>query len=873
MNDTSKINTFQLLNRKRIERLSSLLPARQQNFIHLLPLLFHVNSTSLPGYINLEAPAGIVDYQPDKQAVDAAKSYHRAFSYTRRALHRYPIHALYLINKHGLLSYNASQPFELWLIYAQPISEAQLTLLKQKSVAISKWSQAEGIPLTIQLYDEATLLIDGPAYYDLDLFYCSGILLAGKPPSWWMEKTKGDDQKQIPQYEKESIDFGPIQPLSDTERFDLTADNLEEAFDLGIESCLELLYFDSLLNLTHHDSLSLLLIHAIIDGETDPMLLDINHLKYTFITQHTSDLSALTLAQQSLYLKSKESLSKSSLSSPHPWRKDYIQQQIEEWQWPDTQSEQLDLIPLNHYRQSLPLFQLFRAQLSASLAKLAAFSQQHKIECSQRSKQLQQKFDALFNEQGDTLTQLPSAFFPRQAEEYAYLYRKKNTQMWCIDDRELSLSKIPIYQHSSLLNVLAWAINNHLISKVTRLKVADESHSVQTNVIIELVQYLLRTPLGDKPVSSEENQFDTIAQLKHVLLFANIDCQINDSLSQHGFEISSSQDDPFNYANKKQNLVSSIEGLVHSDWGQWHYFSFSGNECLLQMLTAILHWHPADTSISSTSCWCHYGNHGQNISHRIEKSYHHVLSHYIKYPEIGEYIVSIGENLYRLIWQNGLCDYTRLAKKETVQQYLAKPRPEFTPTTIDPMLDDDGLLNTILSYQIPDHVNLFILTIDSQLIVYILDDMGSLFTQQFENLTQDTLTQHFNEFLSAIPNDGDTIPVHFFHVSKQYKPAYKITELSLKKNSATHHHLPVTIEMDSTDENTHCTIFCGTQSFSGIANKLSLFSQVRDLLLSLRKSNSHYHLYVTRLIFKQQNVPIRDYLLQKQRLEYLLNKL
>ncbi len=873
MNDTRKMNKFQLLNRERIDRLSSLLPARQQSFIHLLPLLFHVNSTSLPGYINLESPAGIVDYQPSKQAIDAAKSHHRAFSYTRRALHRYPIHALYLINKQGLLDYHSSEPFELWLIYAQPISEAQLTLLKQKSASISSWSQAQGIAVTIKLYDEATLLTKGPAHYDLDLFYCSGILLAGKPPSWWLDNTADDDNKYSSHYEKESIDFGSITPMAANDLFSVAASNIEHALDQGLESCLELLYFDCLLDKhNHYDSLSLLLIQAVMNGETDPMLLDINYLKYTFISQHSSDPAVLSLAQQALYLKSKESLSKNIKNAPFPWRKRFIQQQIEQWQWSDTLLEQLDSIPQNHYRQSLPLYQLFQTQLATSLTKLSTFSQQNKMGTSQRRLKLQQKFDALFSEQGDTLSCLPPAFFPRQAEEYAYLYRKKNSSTWCINDREQALSKKPIYQHNSLLNVLAWAINNHLISKATRLKVADEHHSVQANVIIELMQHLLRTPLSNSPTSIDAIKFDNVAQIQHVLLFANVELLMADALSQQGFEISSSQNDPFNYANKKQNLVTNIEGLIYSDRQQWHYFSFSGDDCLLQMLTAILHWHPSKIATANSSCWCYYGNHGQNISHRIEQSYHLVLNHYISHPEIGEYLISIGENLYQLTWQNDLCDYNRLAKKESLLHYLAKPRSEFYPTLIDPMLDDNGLFDTILRYQAPKQISLFILTIDSQLTVYIVDDMGSVFTLQFNNLTKDTLTQHFNEFLSAIPYN-DELPVHFYHLSKQYKPTYKVTTIPLKKILPAQHHLPVTIEMDSTNENTECTIHCGTQTFSGKANQSSLFSQVRELLLSLRRSNSNYHLYVTRLSFKQQAVPVRDYLIQKQRLEYLLNKL
>ncbi|MBL1320251.1 MAG: class I adenylate cyclase [Methylophaga sp.] len=557
MDDTQMIAKFQTLNRERIKRLGSLLPAKHQNILHFLPLLFQVNSNVLPGYINLETPVGIVDYQPNKQALNAAKSHSKTFSYTRRALHRYPIRALYLINKNGILSHNSSEDFELWLIYAQPISKAQITLLKQKSVAISTWLKNEGIPLKIRLFDEAKLLSESLSGYDLDLLYCSGLLLAGNTLSWWMENVEEQAQTYALRYAKESIDFGDISPLSEQALFNLAAINIKKSLDQGIDSCLDLLYFDCLLN-NHKkaDSLSLshILKQAVIGGETDPMLLDINILKYKFICQHTSDPSILALAQQSIYLKSKELLSKKITQATFPWRRKFIKSQIKDWQWQDNISEQLDQVWQLHYRQSRPLFLLVRTQLADSLTTLVEFSQQHKLDTSQPRLQLQQKFDLLFNDHADTLNQLPLAFFPRQAEEYAYLYRKKRSHNWCIDDRPIAISKTPLYQHNSLLNVLAWAVNNHLISKATRLKIADENHTVTSSVIIELVQHLLRSHLSNKPTLFDDVQFDKTAQIERVLLFSNIDQQASDSLSPHGLEISSLQDDPFSYANKKTKL-------------------------------------------------------------------------------------------------------------------------------------------------------------------------------------------------------------------------------------------------------------------------------------------------------------------------------
>ncbi len=875
MDDAQILDKFEGLNRERIERLSSLLAVNHQNFIHLLPLLFQLNSNSLPAYINLETPAGIINYQPNEQALAAAKSHHSAFQYTRRALHYYPISALYLINKNGIFSYNSNEPFELWLIYSQSLSEAQQILLAQKSAAISAWAQAESIPIEIRLFDEATLTSGILPAYDLDLLYCCGLLLAGNAPTWWAEGLNDDRSlKEPPRYVKDAIDFGTVSPLAVQTLFDLTASNINKVMEQGLTSCLDLIYFDCMLEQhTNAKPLSHILKKAIVEGEADPAQLDITSLKLGLISKYTDDVSILALAQQSFYIRSKELLSKSTQKGPQLWRRDFIENKIAEWQWQKGIIDNLDQNGHLYYRQSLSLFQRVRTQIAACLAKLSAFSKQHKLGSSQLQRQLQQKFELLFNEQADALSQLPLAFSPQQSEQYAYLYRKKQSNNWCIDDRALTISKKPLYQHNSLLNVLAWSVNNQLISKATRLKIADENHSIKANVILELVKHLLRSPLSNKPASAELEQLNKLAEMKHILLFANIDHQSSDSLSQHGLEISSLHGDPFNYANKKQNLVASIEGLIYSSWDQWHYFIYTGDDCLLQMLTAVVHWHPTELSAAVASCWCHYGNHGQSISSRIENSYHHVLSHYIAHPESGEYLIALGERLYQLRWQDDLCDVTVLAKNGSVPQHLAKSRDQFYHSAIDAMLDENSLLTTILTYQIPDQIKLFILILEQQSTVYIIDDKGSVLQQGFNNLTKATLLHHFHTFLSSMPNIADLAPPQFFQLAQHYKADYTVTELPLKKLSTKQHYLPVIIEMDTPDEHSKCTIQCGNETFSGAANKPALFIQVSDLLIDLRRSNNNYHLYITQLTFIQQNVPVRDYLLQKKRLEYLLNKL
>ena len=875
MADAQAGKQFHTLNLERIKRLGSLLPVKHRLLLDLLPLLFHTNAKLLPGYINAEAPVGIVDYQPSKQTVDAAKKHHNKFVYKHRALRYYSLRALYLIGEDGLHHHNPKEQFELWLIYAQPLSEAQCTLLAQKADAISAWAQSEKFLLTIRLFDEATLNKDTFSSFDLDRFYTSGLLLAGCEPSWWTADLHDHKQASTSQrFTKDTINFGDIPSHSKQALFERSVNCFIKALEQGLESCLDLIYLTYLLeHPTSFEPLSYLLKQAVIAGEVDPMFLDINSLKLAVLTQQLTDDKTLSVAQQSLYIQSKESLSKKIKQAAHPWRRAFIASQVSAWQWQDEVTIRLDHKSQSHYRQVLPLFQLVRIQLANMLTALSRFSKRYKLNTASQQRQLQQKFDHLFSDKPDTLPRLPTAFIPKQTEYYIYLYRTQATSPWCIDDQTNVLSKTPLYQHDSLINVLSWAVSNHLLSKSTRLKVADNAHAIKITVILELVQHLLRSPLHKKPININTLQLTNPAAISQLQLFTNFAIQTDDPLGQHGLEISTLQDDPLNYANKKQNLITQIEGLIHSDHDQWHYFIYSGEDCLLQMLAGIIYWQAATLSLSQIACWSHHPNHGPKINARLKKIVHHVITHYKTNPDNGDYIISLGGQLYQLHWQQHLCDISPLAKNTSLLQYLSNIRQQAIATAIDPRLDEDGLFTTILRHQSNAKITVFLFTEHHQTILYILDNAGRLFKQQFRTLTQETLLTHFNAFLTTATRTMPAVSHAFVQLQKHPKQGFKTLKLALTPSSQQQHHLPVIIEMESADEAAHCTIQCGAQTFSGAANKPELFSRVRDLVLSLRRKNNHYHLYITQLTFKQENTVIYDYLIQKQRIEYLLNKL
>src|SRR3569623_3812409 len=92
---------FLLLNRERLRRAQESMRERQQDFLDLLPLLFHVNHPILTGFTSSEGPVGVSDYRPPKRALHAAKKIAMSFEFRRKALPRYDIDSKNLMGSSG----------------------------------------------------------------------------------------------------------------------------------------------------------------------------------------------------------------------------------------------------------------------------------------------------------------------------------------------------------------------------------------------------------------------------------------------------------------------------------------------------------------------------------------------------------------------------------------------------------------------------------------------------------------------------------------------------------------------------------------------------------------------------------------------------
>lgn len=874
---------FQSINRSRIERLRELAPKSQQAFFDLLALLFHINSKDLPVYISDDTPAGIVDYQPSDIALDVAQSINPQFNFTRRPLRRYPILGAYLINNNGSLNYQENAEYELWLVHIDDAKKVEL--LQDKLTAIELWAKSLGVTLHSRLLSEQSVTEEVLSADDLNRFYLNGLVFAGSIPLWWMinpeqEASNYTKAAQILTQQKllghtSILDFGSPSEADAQVLYCHAATLLLNAIEQGLDHVVNLQYSQLQLNtFPQTEWLCHQLKEAIYQGEKDLLALDPHVLKLQAILNSPllSDDQKL-FAQQSLYVLFNERLSQRISHAQDPVRRHFIKQYSSTWQWPQHIVQVLDQRNKAHYRQCLTEFQQVITFHNHVKQDLNAFALKFSLDTEEDTPLIDKK-QALFQDLApDIIPYLPNALLPSKTKERVYLYRFKANGEWLISDLSLqSADEQPLYKAQSLLNVIAWAIRNHILSHVSQLNIADQTNLINPNVVIKLVQALLRTPLSTNRLAISNSTLEKPPEIDQLMLFINLEhAPPQDKLTQQGIVRSSLQNDPLSHALTRQNLVFGVEGLIYSSWGQWHYFSHTGKTAVLDMINTLLLWHPIHNSGKLSLCWCPSEAHGQAIERRVTKLYNDVVTHYQSSSQCGDYLVSLSEKIYLIQWQIGACDYTSMPNGQNIHTILASARTQFSSTKVDSYLDPSGLFAQLLRLQSPHQLTLFLSSKKESVTLYILDEQGTLFHQNFMGLTESTLTSHFYRFLTTIKQKNNIKHLRFYRLTELATGAWKLSAMPLSK-VAKQDFLPVTIEMASIENDAQCTIHCGKKKFSGKADESTLFQQVNELVLRFRRSSERYPLYITDITFPQDiQVSNYHYIRQKQRLEHLLN--
>ncbi len=260
------LRRFQSIHRERLRRIAGELRPNQRGVIDLLPLMFHINHPTLPGFVNSKTPAGIADYSPGQGALNAAGKISRSFSYKKRARRRYQIHGIYLMGSIGSIAHASGSDLDIWVCHDSALKSEELEQLREKASRIEQW--AEEISLEVHFFimdvdafrkgrlDSLSHESSGTAqpHLLLEEFYRTGVLAAGRYPAWWLvppeEEANYSSYIEMLFHKRfvdpiDCIDFGGLSSLPTGEFLGAAHWQLYKGIDSPYKSILKLLLTES----------------------------------------------------------------------------------------------------------------------------------------------------------------------------------------------------------------------------------------------------------------------------------------------------------------------------------------------------------------------------------------------------------------------------------------------------------------------------------------------------------------------------------------------------------------------------------------------------------------------------------------------------
>ncbi|MGD8559667.1 MAG: class I adenylate cyclase, partial [Gammaproteobacteria bacterium] len=357
---------FVEINRQRLERTENALKWKQRNFLNLLPLFFHVNHKELPGYVSGDTPAGISQYSPDKQSLEAAKSLSKNFQYKESLAPRRDIHSLFIMGSVGTVAQSENSDFDIWLCYNPQLDDNRLTELRVKCDYIEVWAESIGLevhffPMNADKFREGeahklSSESSGSTQHHLLLeeFYRTSILLAGRYPVWWL--VPPEQEKNYDEFvnhllhnrfvdDDDVIDFGGLSKVPVEEFFGAGLWQVYKGIDSPYKSVLKILLMESYASsYPQCELLSQQYKQKVYDGTTDLNVLD----PYVILLQRLEDYlirreetERLELVRRCFYFKVNVPLSAPSRGKDD-WQRACLKELTATWHWSNDYVDELD---------------------------------------------------------------------------------------------------------------------------------------------------------------------------------------------------------------------------------------------------------------------------------------------------------------------------------------------------------------------------------------------------------------------------------------------------------------------------------------------------------------------------------------------------
>ncbi|MGB5325500.1 MAG: class I adenylate cyclase [Pseudomonadales bacterium] len=645
--DRANLNELRLrfleLSQHRATHLRDSLRPGQQLFLDLLPLLFHLNHPSLPGYVSESAPCGVCNFKVGREHVKAARTIAKSFSLQRDPNSSMHISAIYLMGSCGSLAHNNRSDIDAWVCTAAELDDTRHEALQRKCAAISAWAATLKLEVHFFVMHEASFRQHKRApmggencgrtqhYLLLDELYRTAIIAAGNIPLWWLVPQSHDseytayaasliEKRHI--NEGEFTDYGSAAEIPAAEFISAGVWQLYKGISSPYKALLKLMLVEAYAADPAAPTLSAELKQKIYSGdygldELDPYLQVYRRVERYLLANEQHD--RLELARRCLYFKAGIKLSRApveaenseslgrALEDPRYWRRSLMHKLVAEWGWRRPQLRKLDDSPgwsfneivaeqhrltrelVHSYRLLSTLVKRQQEQPGES-ASLARSFEQDSRELNILGRQLY----AIFEQKPHKVSRLAASLANQTEQELIHLTLEHNADGKPIWAAQLAANdtgeRETVKRAESAAEVLVWCIINGLVGSTTRFNVDEGDHELSEYEIRQLCTSLAnQLPcLGDGAARDAKQRFAKPAHNVLCIFIAN--CGIDPLKAQRaqGTLRVSAKNDPLAYSGLQENLVASLTLVQVNSWQETFCYHFHGEHALNECLTHYL---------------------------------------------------------------------------------------------------------------------------------------------------------------------------------------------------------------------------------------------------------------------------------------------
>jgi adenylate cyclase class 1 len=899
------------LNQLRHERTSAALPERQQQFLQMLPLLFHVNHPMLPGYVSHSTPAGVYRYTPTNNELRLAKILARSFQYNHDITEKHAsIDALFIMGSIGTIAQSESSDLDVWVCHSLIEQAEFLPELDRKCHLISQWA-AQQINLEVHFFlmcsDEFSTQrsqslsseASGSAqhYLLLDEFYRTALWLAGKIPLWWFIPASQEHNYTNYRHQLLSkrfinqddvIDFGGLPSIPANEFIGAGIWQLYKAIESPYKSVLKLLLLEVYAsnelderddaereNTINGEPLALSFKRAIYAQNPDADTLDPYVMVYRRIEQYLlkhNQLQRLDLVRRCFYFKANKPLSRSSRQPNKSWQRKLLEALVKEWHW---SAHQLHLLDNRAYWKAPHVITeraLLVNELNHSYRLLSELSKHQQDNIAISSDELiilGRKLHAAFERKAGKIEWINPGISRDLSEDNLCFIREQNDNddSWQVvrgSQQDVALRNInvePIKRSRSLLELLLWCHANGILESHTKIDVISTLFLLSISQKQQLIQTLQHwLPI---PRTVDHQHFIRPATIEKLLIIVNTGVEPQAELHKKGMQMLSSQRDALGYSGLRENLMINADVIQINSWGELicrHYATDALINCLLHYFR--LFPPGKQISLPELSIRCFSSGQGNNIAQRLTELWRDLISCFYSgtHPRSCRYILEMGDEYLLLQFVQQQLQIQRFKSYEKLLARLAQTQSDFSPIVIDRYGLRDKPLRIICEYMQQRGVYVFYHVAHTRAQITIIDERGSVFTTNAEYHNQQTLLRPLINFINAAMqrqlidgNSNSTLPdtknIAIYELVGNIKQQQGRAERRVLHSDLSQLHFIniKAIAEMDSDQQLRFTIYCNEQEFSALAYGDELFRAVASYIVRRRQHGERYPCYITDL--------------------------